>query len=521
MMNRYLHDTKVFKPLIAGFLAACWFTGVMLLYGSYKEGARFEVKRSLNERAELVEQYLEVTIHLVELMRKQMEMNIHLSSAQELVHPQYDNAKDNAEYGVWYLEKGLKRGHLQQTSDAKPVAITSGLGSIGEHSDQLKHELHAALSLVVDIATVREDLEYIWAYYTSLQRFIHISPFVDLDTFHFTDDLFKKPFWLAAVPQNNPGRQTVISELYEDAAGQGLMISISSPVYENDEFRGVVSLDIGLNRLNETLSVGIIPGESVLVDENGHYLAKASPFILGEKVFDSSTWFGVDVYYEEKDHIRYTIPIVPGEVYLVHRMSRWDKIMMVMRQMALYLSLYSFSLIVIYLLFSLMITVSQLKELAEKDSLTSLLNRRTIEILSQSLMKTQSTLVSCLMIDIDHFKRVNDVYGHSMGDRVIKSVAEALSSSCQNGELIGRVGGEEFLIVLPHIDGQRAKTLAEQIRHKVSTKRIGEQGITVTLSIGCAQRLYGEHYDTFIRRSDKALYQAKRQGRNRVVTAFS
>ncbi|UPQ89185.1 sensor domain-containing diguanylate cyclase [Vibrio sinaloensis] len=454
-------------------------------------------------------------------MRKQMEMNIHLSYAQRLIHPYYGNAKDHVEYGVWYLEKGSKRAPLQSTSDANPVAITSGFGSIGEHSEQLKHELHAALSLVVDVATAREDLEYIWAYYTSSQKFIHISPFVSLDTFHFTDDLLQKPFWLAAVPQNNPDKETVISELYEDAAGQGLMISISSPVYENNTFRGVVSLDIGLNRLNETLGLGNVPGESVLVDEHGQYLAKTSPFILGEKVFDWSTGFGVDAYYEEKDHVRYTIPIVPGEVYLVHRMSRcWDNIMMVVRQMALYMSLYSFSLLVIYLLVSLKITVNQLKELAEKDSLTSLLNRRTIEKLSQNLMKTQSTLVSCLMIDIDHFKRVNDIYGHYVGDRVIKSVADALSSNCQDGELIGRIGGEEFLIVLPYADVQRARNLAEQIRHKVSTKRIGEQGIEVTLSIGCAQRLNGEDYDTFIRRSDKALYQAKRQGRNRVVTAF-
>ncbi|WP_391086915.1 diguanylate cyclase domain-containing protein [Vibrio sp. NH-UV-68] len=520
MMNWCLHNTKVIKPLFAALLAVCWLIGAIVLFGNYKDEVRLEVKRSLNERAELVEQYLEVTIHLVELMRKQMEMNIHLSSAQRLVHPHYENAKDHVGYRVWYLEKGSQRGPLQSNSDANPVAITSGIGSIDEHSEQLKHELHAALSLVVDIATVREDLEYIWAYYTSLQKFIHISPFVSLDSFHFSEELFHKPFWFAAIPQNNPDRKTVISELYDDAAGQGLMISISSPVYENDAFRGVVSLDIGLNRLNEALSLGTIPGESVLVDENGQYLAKASPFLLGEKAIDLSTLLREEAYYEEKDYVRFTIPIVPGEVYLLHRMSRWDKNMMVLRQLALYLSLSSFSLLVIFLLFSIKISVSQLKELAEKDSLTSLLNRRTIEELTQSLIKTQSRVISCLMIDIDHFKRVNDVYGHSVGDKVIQSVAEVLSCSCQNGELIGRVGGEEFLVVLPYVDGPMAKTLAEHIRHRVSTKRIGAQAISVTLSIGCAQRHYGENYDTFIRRSDKALYQAKRQGRNRVISAF-
>ncbi|WP_391090347.1 hypothetical protein [Vibrio sp. NH-UV-68] len=70
MTNGFFYDAKVFKPLIAGLLTVCWFIGVMLLYGTYKEGIRLEVKRSLNERVELVEQYLEVTIHLVELMRK-------------------------------------------------------------------------------------------------------------------------------------------------------------------------------------------------------------------------------------------------------------------------------------------------------------------------------------------------------------------------------------------------------------------------------------------------------------------
>ncbi len=155
------------------------------------------------------------------------------------------------------------------------------------------------------------------------------------------------------------------------------------------------------------------------------------------------------------------------------------------------------------------------------DPLTGLLNRhalmpRFIEISHQARLADQP--VCLVLCDVDGFKEVNDEYGHDRGDAVLRDVAYELRKRLRSFELVYRLGGEEFLIVLPGVDANGGEEIAERIRAAVEA--IQPQGIPITISLGLSAGRGAEvDYDTLFRAADAALYDAKRAGRNRVVTA--
>jgi diguanylate cyclase (GGDEF)-like protein len=160
---------------------------------------------------------------------------------------------------------------------------------------------------------------------------------------------------------------------------------------------------------------------------------------------------------------------------------------------------------------------------ATHDALTSLWNRgRILEALDEALLRMDSFAV--LMCDIDHFKAVNDEYGHLVGDAVLRELAVRLRSGVRSNDLIGRFGGEEFLIVLNGCDPSRLQERAEQLRRAASegsvTTDAGE--VSFTVSIGAVSATREDRCtpaETILNLADAALYQAKREGRNRVVIA--
>lgn len=163
----------------------------------------------------------------------------------------------------------------------------------------------------------------------------------------------------------------------------------------------------------------------------------------------------------------------------------------------------------------------ELAELATTDSLTGLLNHA--EILKQADYELNRSIrykhqFSVLMLDIDHFKSVNDEHGHRVGDRILLDVSKIIKDSCRHIDKLGRYGGEEFLIICPETDKDSAVELAERIRSRVEEMQAGKVQ-RVTCSIGVASFTNEEHRDDLVDAADMALYEAKKQGRNRVVTA--
>lgn len=172
-------------------------------------------------------------------------------------------------------------------------------------------------------------------------------------------------------------------------------------------------------------------------------------------------------------------------------------------------------------------SVQQTMEMAITDSLTGLHNRRYLESHLSSLMRKAVRLnkpISVLMLDIDHFKAVNDTYGHDAGDIVLKDFSNRIRKSIRGIDLACRMGGEEFIVVMPDTDPALAIVVAERIRKAISDKVIvvPQTGtrIKITVSIGIAARAPGlDQPETIMKAADTALYSAKREGRNRVVAA--
>jgi diguanylate cyclase len=160
------------------------------------------------------------------------------------------------------------------------------------------------------------------------------------------------------------------------------------------------------------------------------------------------------------------------------------------------------------------------------DALTGLANRRSLEAFLRSAqiaaMETGEPL-GILMIDIDHFKKFNDSYGHQVGDQVLRLVARVLQDHVCEGDLAARYGGEELTAVLPGASLEICADVAERFRRRISEARLtrrttGEEIASVTVSIGVAQFRLAESAEVLIERGDRALYQAKRSGRNRTIT---
>jgi len=166
----------------------------------------------------------------------------------------------------------------------------------------------------------------------------------------------------------------------------------------------------------------------------------------------------------------------------------------------------------------------RLRELATTDGLTGLLNRRRLMEVAEEEM-TRATRYGrplCLgMLDLDHFKAVNDRFGHLVGDDALRTVAEAVKGELRRYDQAGRYGGEEFVVILPETSLEAGRTVLERIRDRVSALRLGgaAEGAMVTASIGLVEWRPGEPLGAAIQRADGALYQAKRAGRNRVVAA--
>jgi diguanylate cyclase (GGDEF)-like protein len=162
----------------------------------------------------------------------------------------------------------------------------------------------------------------------------------------------------------------------------------------------------------------------------------------------------------------------------------------------------------------------ELEFLANHDPLTMCLNRRSMDRRLTSLFNSKNTEngeLSCMMVDIDHFKLVNDRYGHAVGDQVIKTVADVLKSSTRDSDLVARYGGEEFCVILPDTSQKVATEIAEKLR--LSIEKSSCAGVKVTVSLGTSSlNQHPNKPDELVNQADKALYAAKQSGRNRVIS---
>ncbi|HYY80927.1 MAG TPA: diguanylate cyclase [Actinomycetes bacterium] len=168
----------------------------------------------------------------------------------------------------------------------------------------------------------------------------------------------------------------------------------------------------------------------------------------------------------------------------------------------------------------------ELDTISRTDALTNMHNRRHVEeylASLTSLARRNAQPIAVLIIDIDHFKSVNDRHGHAAGDAVLREVAERMARSVRLEDMVGRWGGEEFLAILPMTSARGAAELAERLRRAVADQPChlpDGSVVPVTISLGCAASVIDDA-ETLVRSADAAMYEAKARGRNRVVVAES
>ncbi len=187
------------------------------------------------------------------------------------------------------------------------------------------------------------------------------------------------------------------------------------------------------------------------------------------------------------------------------------------------LAICSFVIVIILLRINFIVSRyhTKIEKLAITDKLTGIFNRRALDMFMNQIMlekKREKDPLTLILFDLDHFKQVNDDFGHLAGDETIKSIIKLVKASIRESDFICRWGGEEFLILLKNCNLENGIIMAENIRRKVErhTTRFNDHDIRVTVSLGVVELQHNENTDTLLQRVDNALYNAKTSGRNRV-----
>jgi len=164
-------------------------------------------------------------------------------------------------------------------------------------------------------------------------------------------------------------------------------------------------------------------------------------------------------------------------------------------------------------------TQAELRHLANTDPLTRLPNRRSFFHNAAKLLEHETAPASLLVIDADHFKELNDSYGHAVGDKALITIADILRASFRQSDLICRVGGEEFAVLIPGMTITQAEDLAVRVVAKVAASPLSEPNAVIEYSVSCgiADTTIGKDMQALFKAADDAMYLAKKQGRNRVA----
>lgn len=271
---------------------------------------RKSIEWTFSERVHLISTYISMVQQQVDGMSRTISGNYGRGIAPEAAGVRYYQT-----YGVWGLS-----GYAEDKGVKKLSGTCTGIGKFPLPS-QVKKELSAAISIdsqIESILTYNKNVT--WIYYTSAEKFLYLAPKLRISEYRFSLAEYKRPFWHQAVPENNPGMKQIISDLYEDSIGKGLMITISSPVQVNGKFIGVMSLDLGIDLLKKLSTTGYIPGETILTDENGKIVVRMGKYSPGEKYPLSAlteNWSdGGDGYY----WIRMVLG--GGELNMLHRIKK-------------------------------------------------------------------------------------------------------------------------------------------------------------------------------------------------------
>ncbi|WP_323978178.1 sensor domain-containing diguanylate cyclase [Aeromonas veronii] len=409
---------------------------------------------------------------------------------------------------------GLVLDHLPANLPAGLAGNLTGDGPLPPPGSAREAQLHLALSLSPLLATASQRLgkEIAWVYFTGVDNFIYLYPWIPSSQFRFTRSIYDKHYWQDALMSPNPSRDTILSRPYEDFAGLGTMVTMSQPLYKDGSLVGMISMDILLSRLQLQLD-RLTPalGEYLLLNQYHQVLASSTP--QPEIPRDLAP----TAHYQWREGaLQLTLAVPDTPLRLVHSVTLLPLAWALACQSAPTL---------LAILFMLLAALSNLRShrlnqrlnyLSCHDALTGAFNRHYLVLLEQTgdLARLQAGI---LMFDADHFKRVNDNFGHAVGDMVLIRLVQLCQQQLRPTDRLIRWGGEEFLLLIGRADATQLGELAERLRKAVADHDWAaiEPGLEVTISLGYLPHQEHLPLHEAVRRADVALYQAKANGRNR------
>ncbi len=297
------------------FTLAVAIVALLAIIGVYYKTAhtvKHDTEHNFTIRANIARTYISLMQQHVDAMRRSFERQYY-----NQIDTRISYATPYSEFNVWGLS-----GYPSDGGVASLTGTATGTSPF-PLSLSIQHELSAALSLNPHMdAIISKNKNVSWIYYTSAQKFIYLSPKLPIKDYQFTLDEYKRPFWYQAIAENNPAKRQIISDLYEDSVGKGLMITISSPVYIQEKCIGVVSLDLEIELLRQLTLIENIPGETIMVDENGKIVARQGVFPLHEtyqKDHVRNSWHSTDDgnYWIE-------INVIDGELHLLQKINKME-----------------------------------------------------------------------------------------------------------------------------------------------------------------------------------------------------
>lgn len=409
------------------------------------------------------------------------------------------------------------------------IGNITGLGPVPQSDIDLQ-ELNLAISYNYYFSDFLKRLpEVTWIYYTSENDFVLMYPWISSKEFKYSQDVKKLPFYSVAIPENDKLREAVWTPVYTDAAGKGHMITLSSPIYYGDDFKGLLSLDYTTEALSGILKSKF---DGYLIDSENNIICASNLSEANGSVLSLKAGAGLsDDDVQAVESAKFDVVQKAGNHY-IYKARLYDAPWTVLIVVPLY-SIIGKALLLtlpeiiigILLLFAYIVLMNlqkaeeRLKNASLTDPLTGLNNRRYLDTLIEKEIARADRYkesFSIVSLDLDRFKRVNDTWGHPIGDEVLKLTANTVKDSIRESDILVRMGGEEFAVLLPHTDADAAYKIAERARKAIEEANHPIAG-KVTASFGVAERQSGESYNSLYRRVDKALYKAKDSGRNCVI----
>lgn len=468
---------------------------------------------------------------------------IKLSAEQELSHLDHQPASA----AVGWLRPVAGRPAFATVPPASTAAATSNLtlaAPLPEKSSERAHELAMAARMTPLFASVKKNLaNATWIYYFSKNKILAIYPY-EKGSIVWSDDLLENEIFTNAAPDRNPARGIYWSDIYVDTAGKGLMSSVVDPVFDrHGDYHGVVACDLTVDTLiayikGDKLAIGT----PLIINRHGQLLAHPTLISSADKEIRS---LADTLPAELRPASQQLIDLPAGRFAAIGGFhaaafdlgpAPWRLLFLVdRRSLALatladmHLELLGLALLAVALVFFLKADrlQAELARLAVTDPLTGLANRRRFgEVLRGEIERSRRSHdpFALIMLDIDHFKTVNDTYGHNVGDKVIAAIADELGKSLREIDTVGRLGGEEFAAILPETGLEGALAAAERVRLAIAARPMtAEDGSSFHITISIGVTVGGEPADDqeeILRRADSTLYASKHGGRNK-VTAYS